>query len=277
MIEGKPSETAQIVCLMRALENFREKEKSLLKDKYAEYFLFGRFKFWLSFLTGIPGILFFPTYQWLYDAAVLRHALMDEVIRQNADKLPVVILGAGFDSRSLRLKEHLKNGIYEIDFEATQKMKHSILKKHGFNTDHVHYIKANFAEQKLEDILEPLNLKGKPVVLIWEGVTMYLEEGIVFDTIKTIGDYFGKGTIAIADFWMHSLPLPQFFRAPIKALFHILWDEPIIFGTSTEYLKERVAKMSGLTCEIYDYTALSKKFNTPRSIYSPFFTAVLKY
>ena len=37
--------------------------------------------------------------------------------------MPVVLLGAGYDSRSLRLKDHIKHGIWEFDFPATQRRK----------------------------------------------------------------------------------------------------------------------------------------------------------
>ncbi|MCB1159805.1 MAG: class I SAM-dependent methyltransferase [Leptospiraceae bacterium] len=277
MKEGKPSETAQIVCLMRALEHEWKKDNSLLQDKYAKHFLQGRFQLWLNLLSGPVGKLFFPTYQWLYDAAILRSALMDEYIIKYAHTMPVVLLGAGFDSRSLRLKPYLKQGIYEIDFHATQELKKQILNSQNYDTSHVSYHTADFTQKTLYEILEPLQLKNRPVILIWEGVTMYLEEALIYDTIKTIGQYFAKGTYLIADYWLHSFPLPGFILNPIRDMFSLFWDEPIVFGTFPEELERKIRKINGPKYRSYNYENLSKHFAVNRTLFSPFFTAVLEY
>ncbi len=277
MIDGKPSETAQIVCLMRALEYKWNGEKSLLSDKYAEFFLSGRFKFWHSFLSGVSGRILFPAFQWLYDAAVLRSALMDEYVRKHGNECPVVILGAGFDSRAVRMKEQMRKGVYEIDFPATQEYKRSVLRQNEIDDSHVSYYNADFMENTLMEILSGLNLQGRKVILIWEGVSMYLTEELVYETVRNIGQYFGKDSVLIADFWLQSFALPEFINRSVQHLFQILWDEPILFGTSPEELKKNLEEKEGFECGIMSYDSLSEMFSVPKTLYSPFFTAIVKY
>jgi methyltransferase (TIGR00027 family) len=277
MKEGRPSETAQIVCLMRALEYEWKKEESLLKDKYAKMFLTGRYDLWLRVLSSFGGQITFPSFQWIFDAAILRSALMDEVIKGNSHQYPVILLGAGFDSRSLRLKDYLKKGIYEIDFPATQILKKSILEEHKLDTSHVTYIEADFDETPIDKIFDGLGLRNAPVILIWEGVTMYLEEQLVYNTIKEVGNYFGKGTILLADYWLQSFPLPQFLQNSIRDIFAVLWNEPIVFGTSEEELQKNISKQTNVQMKIFDYKYLCKHFGVKGTIYSPFFTAKMEY
>ena len=277
MKEGRPSETAQIVCLMRALEYEWKKETSLLKDQYAKKFLTGRYDLWLRVLSSFGGQITFPSFQWIFDAAILRSALMDEGIKENSNQYPVVLLGAGFDSRSLRLKSCLNNGIYEIDFPATQVLKKSILEQNQFDTSHVTYIEADFDEKPIDQIFEELKLRNTPVILIWEGVTMYLEEQLVYHTINEVGKYFGKGTILLADYWLQSFPLPQFLQNSIRDIFAVLWNEPIIFGTSEEELQKNISEKTNVKMDIFDYKHLCKHFGIKGTIYSPFFTAKMEY
>lgn len=202
----------------------------------------------------------------LYDWVILRHALMDSLVRDVGQKRQVILLGAGYDSRSLRLKEHVNNKIIEIDFPATQQSKKNKLEKAGFSTDKIHFLEADFINQSLPDILSDLdkfNLKDQKVLIIWEGVTMYITEEIVANTIRSVKNYFGPGTIMVADYWrssQNSMAKATFERLT-SSVMKAFFKEPLLFSTNAQIFSEIATRNGALKVKCYNGADICEKLN----------------
>jgi methyltransferase (TIGR00027 family) len=208
---NKSSQTAQFVCLMRAMANLCP-EIPEFSDPLAKYFLTWMWSFWL-FLTRLVVKLFpsrtssFPV--WLKRFGMhmqFRTVVIDKALRDALPFEQLVILGAGLDSRAWRMKSELKDvQVYEVDFPSTQewkmeKVKEMIKSENSMEEkERIHFVPVDFTKDKLEDCLEKHGYsKRKRTFWIWEGVTMYLEEDNVKGTLKLISELSaGGGTIAL--------------------------------------------------------------------------------
>ena len=134
MRAGKSSISAQATALVRALESRRPAAERLLDDRFACGFLDGSNRALLRLLCAtaigaaatalldqlMPGTRDSVTARTLHIDRELRAALAVDV-RQ------VVILGAGFDCRSLRIRGIEKARVFEVDHPATQARKRQCL------------------------------------------------------------------------------------------------------------------------------------------------------
>ena len=154
-----------------------------------------------------------------------------------------VILGAGFDTRAMRLPE--KSGIksFEVDKPETQSIKHKLLEKAGIDISGVVFVPADFEKDdwfgKLVDAgYDP----ARPAFFLWEGVTMYLDRQAIESTLRRIATTVHGSAVAFDYFTDECLLSSAFYwkfaRASTKAV-----GEPLKFGfdstpPSAERLKE---------------------------------------
>jgi len=141
---------------------------------------------------------------------VARHRIIDDLLRAKLavdPKLCVVIIGAGFDSRAYRLS----GGVWvELDEPQVIDYKNSRLPVAKCPNE-LHRVPIDFASETLASKLAPY-AKGKPAVIVIEGVFMYLTPEIIKDLIATLQRLFPRNTL-ICD--LLSLP---FFRRYVKTL-----------------------------------------------------------
>src|SRR5215813_9492700 len=129
------SRTAEVMAAMRAIEQFQPAPRRIICDPYASEFLIRPyFKLlarsrWLANSTTravdvwAPGALEFLT---------IRARLSDEIAAEMAANglEQVVLLGAGFDTMSLRIEDALRNvTIFEVDHPATQAVKRKVMSR----------------------------------------------------------------------------------------------------------------------------------------------------
>ena len=123
-----------------------------------------------------------------FSSGVARTIYIDDLLKKtiNSGIKQVIILGAGFDTRSLRL-EFLKNiSVIEIDHPDTaqfkiQKIKDSI----GELPQNVKYYQIDFNQESLIDMATRNNINlNIPTTFIWEGVTNYLEQEAIDTTFE---------------------------------------------------------------------------------------------
>jgi methyltransferase (TIGR00027 family) len=125
-------------------------------------------------------------------AIVLRARFIDDYARQclNDGFEQVVLLGAGYDSRFLRLPEFHSAKIYELDLYSTQVIKKSMtLKLLGSLPRNVTYVSIDFSRDSIA--LKLLNAgfqKHKKTLIIWEGVTLFLNQDILEKTLGRLAD-----------------------------------------------------------------------------------------
>jgi methyltransferase (TIGR00027 family) len=127
----------------------------------------------------------------IYGAQICRTRYIDDVA-QNAQSQGIgqmVILGAGLDTRPYRLSrmDHLK--VIEVDLPSAQNEKKKRLQGClGRLPEYVTFIPIDFDTQTLEEVFANTAFDlSMPAIFIWEGVTQYLSEETVRQTLSFIG------------------------------------------------------------------------------------------
>ena len=93
-----------------------------------------------------------------------------------------MLLGAGFDARAHRLPGIERVRVFEVDHPATQAMKRRVV---GAAPAHVTYVPVEFGRDALPEALARAGLRGDArTLLLWEGVTNYLDEPTVDATLR---------------------------------------------------------------------------------------------
>lgn len=113
---------------------------------------------------------------------LVRHRIIDDALRQLLAAHPdlcVITIGAGLDSRPYRLT----GGIwFELDEPAVVAFKNERLPALDC-PNQLQRIPIEFCTDSLEDKLAPLALEGRPVMVVMEGVFIYLSEEEIAKTL----------------------------------------------------------------------------------------------
>jgi len=191
------------MALFRAIETVRPSHKRLFADPYATIFLDGGLKRAIK-LSTLPfiGRLIPKIIQskgpGALSSGIARTKYIDDLLEQTIRNgvRQVIILGAGFDTRALRLDLLHSVPVIEIDHPDTAKFKIDKLKEAlGQLPQNVSYLQTDFNKQSLEDLASEHHLNlNIPTTIIWEGVTNYLTQQAVdktFEFVKkfTIGSH----------------------------------------------------------------------------------------
>jgi methyltransferase (TIGR00027 family) len=121
---------------------------------------------------------------------VARHRIIDDLLRAdlvNNPDLPVVIIGAGFDSRGFRL--HGGRWL-ELDEPQVIDYKNERLPT-SQSQNQVQRIPIDFSNESLEDKLSTFS-QATAVVVVIEGVFQYLEVETIVELLKTLQRLFPK-------------------------------------------------------------------------------------
>lgn len=191
MKEDVTSRTAQYMALFRALETTRSRDRRLFTDKFASWFLDNRLKLGV-WLCRIPG--WRPLAEWIIrkkipgalSSGIARTKYIDDLLLQAVDKgaQQVYILGAGFDTRGLRLPFLRQLKVVEIDHPNTAAYKLSKLRAHKLPAK-VYYYQIDFNRQSLDQLSALNNFDfTMPTAIIWEGVTNYLNKEAIDSTFS---------------------------------------------------------------------------------------------
>lgn len=157
----------------------------------------------------------------------------------------IVILGAGWDTRAYRFLDLLKNVcVFEVDRPALQAWKRRRVKEElGPQPSNLTYLEIDFQTQKLSDVMAASNYDPhQKTFFIWEGVTMYLPEEAVSDTLQWIACQ-APGSTIVFDFADASVieftrrvqagfePKTEYGHlAAERARQLASWNEPWLFG-----------------------------------------------
>jgi methyltransferase (TIGR00027 family) len=115
---------------------------------------------------------------------------------QNGAK-QLVILGAGFDTRPYRFAELVKDKkVFEVDYASTQEIKKRRLAAASIPIPpNVNFVEIDFKKQSLRDVLSAAGYDAsQKAFFIWEGVSMYLAEQAVRETLRAISSYAASGS-----------------------------------------------------------------------------------
>lgn len=120
---------------------------------------------------------------------VARHRIIDDLLRQELAAHPdlrVVIIGAGFDSRAYRLKGGTWVELDEPQVIAYKNERLPVADAHN----ELHRVAIDFSTDSVEDKLSPFAGNGGPVVVVVEGVFMYLEQQAIEQLLQTLRRLF---------------------------------------------------------------------------------------
>lgn len=204
MKKNQSSKSAEGVAYFRAIEAQRPVSERICYDPYARalipgVILYSLFKLMIN--SGIyeriaPGATAFIVGRERYIDDFLKASLLDGVDQ-------VVILGAGFDTRAYRIPGIEKTQVFEIDHPDTQAVKLDRLKK-VINPlpSYVTFISVDFNTQQLGERLQSsgYNEQGK-TLFIWQGVTYFLTQEGVDNTLDFIANHSGDRSAVIFDYF----------------------------------------------------------------------------
>ncbi len=167
----------------------------------------------------------------------------------------VVILGAGFDTRAYRLVELLKAArVFEVDQPSTQEYKKHRVRETGIEVPpNLTYVPVDFRHDKLGDVLAAAGYDStQRTFFIWEGVTMYLPEAAVEETLRWVASQ-APGSTIVFDFvgamvikFMTTVDLnvlPEAAKRAISRLRELIAGEPWIFGIPDTGEREFLGKL----------------------------------
>jgi len=201
----KASRTAQYMALFRALETNRNSNDQLFRDPFAIYFLDKGLKratkaFKIPILRPLISKIIQKKIPGAFSSGVARTKYIDDLLQKiiAADVEQVIILGAGFDTRALRLDFLRSIPIIEIDHPNTSNFKIEAFKKCiGELPENIIFCQIDFNTQSLEELSAEMKFDfTKRTTVIWEGVTNYLTEESINKTFTFITG-FPKGSYVI--------------------------------------------------------------------------------
>ena len=180
----------------KAFEALYPTEKRLFQDEYSIRLLTPGWRL-LSINIFKNKFLFDRVLKWGEKMApggqnglMCRVRYIDEVLQEAiSDGIDAVVnLGAGFDTRSLRIKELSSLKIFEIDHPAVITEKIRRFKQLKFEVpENLHYAPIDFNTLTLKQGLEKAGYDPSlKTFFIWEGVTNYISKEAVESTLKYI-------------------------------------------------------------------------------------------
>lgn len=111
---------------------------------------------------------------------------LTETLKAGLDS--IVILGAGLDTLAYRLPEVAKVRVYEVDLPKNIAYKKRTLERlFGGVPAHVTLVPTDFEDQRLDTVLKAAGYDfDQRTFFVWEGVTQYLTEAAVRDTLDVL-------------------------------------------------------------------------------------------
>jgi methyltransferase (TIGR00027 family) len=202
-----PSKTAETIAMVRVGESRRPEDERISYDPYAIRFISQEV---LEFATNnpekyraflaqserlVPGVRNSIIARVRYIDALVNSAIGDELEQ-------LVILGAGYDTRAYRI-EGLKNiRIFEVDKQATQKIKMEKIEEiFGSLPSHVTYVSVDIGVDNLgERLMENGYDRSLKTLFIMEGLFMYLPPGTVDEMLSFIAQNSGRNSAIVFDY-----------------------------------------------------------------------------
>jgi len=197
---------------------------------------------WASRLAGVEGEELARRYDQGFPSAELwvavRTAFFDREIRRltgEAKAGQVVVLGAGFDTRAVRLAG---SGVrwFEVDRLESQEEK---LRRLGALADYPRqaatFVSCDFEKEDFLDRLAAAGFRAEePAIFLWEGVTLYLPEAAVRTTLRNIARRCHARTVVLFDYIGKKMGDREVRSAGDLAIHAVSVEvgEPIVFGSN---------------------------------------------
>lgn len=266
-IEEKVSLTARFTCLIRALSYYENKTQYRSEDYIAPMLLHPLLNR-LAKLKVFGSIFRFFAPKGIYEYVIARTKYIDEALKTNGPRMEqVLLLGAGFDSRSVRLNDILKHAVFfELDSPVTQNAKIRILNQKKIEIpSNVVYIPLDFEKDSVSEKLDANGFqRGKKCFFLLEGLTMYLNANSIEDTFQLISDYAGAGSIVVFDYVHQSVIRHENKYEGEKKLSTLVsaFGEKWSFGFEKDKISDYLLEFGLLLADQTDSIALKKRYFT---------------
>lgn len=241
------SRTAQSMALFRAIETTKRESRRLIEDPYAVIFLPPAFKA-ITRIATVPILrplvesIIDVRYPGARSSGVARTRLIDDWLVSEADSGldQIVVLGAGFDSRCLRLRKLATVPIYELDRQSVLAEKQRAYERADVEIPgNRKAIPIDFLQDTVsEKLLASTFRRAAKNIVLWEGVTNYLSHSAVTSVFSTFADISSAGTSIIFTYIHKSVLEDGFETVGLQRLRQRLvrWGEPWTFGFYPEQL-----------------------------------------
>ncbi|HEX2486207.1 MAG TPA: SAM-dependent methyltransferase [Myxococcota bacterium] len=240
------SRTAQYMALFRALETLRPPAERLFADPYARAFLP---RAWaaavrLATLRPVARALERAIDRRVAGArtsGIARTRLIDDRVTDAvaAGARQVVLLGAGFDTRALRLRELADVPVYEVDrAELLARKEEQLARRVGTSRARRIAVPVDFLRDDFSRALESAGFeRGRPTALLCEGVTNYLDAAAVGALFRFAGRC-ARGSRFVFTYVHADVIRGRYAAADLAPLFTRLDElgEPWTFGFLPEEL-----------------------------------------
>ncbi|MGH9832229.1 MAG: class I SAM-dependent methyltransferase [Blastocatellia bacterium] len=262
------SRTAEGMALIRAIEQFQPASRRIIYDPYASQFLIKpHFKLlarsrWLA-KPVMRGIDFWA--RGAQEFLTARPRLADETAAEMAAAglEQIVLLGAGFDTMSPRIKESLRNvKIFEVDDPATQVVKREVIGRIGA-PENLRFVAVDFEQ---DDFAEKLRQAGfgaeRRSLIVWMGVTYYLTAQAMARALSQIATPGAAGMRLIFDYMLEEVVdgTTQNRDALSKARIVARLGEPWLFGLKPAEVGDYLAAFNFKLLKDYDADELRARY-----------------
>lgn len=168
------ADTAFAIATIRAEESGQP--APLFEDPYAAFFA-------AAGAHAAEGTKRFLDLPFFREGIRLRTRFIDDAVRDAVASgiRQVVILGAGFDARALRMPELAAARVFEIDTPGQLERKRAILAASGVEVPpRVTYVPVDFETTSLESVVLP----REPTAFVWEGVIGYIDRRTIDASLR---------------------------------------------------------------------------------------------
>ena len=204
-VREKPCQTALDSVYSRALANKKYKGMPWGPDSLAEIFLSPDLINNINNPISLEKEIKKKQLRGIYAYNIARTIYFDQLFKQHlSENIPqIVILGAGYDTRSFRFQDLIKEtAIFELDAITTQKRKGTCLSAAGIQIPkNLRITSIDFTKNSLKEILVNAGYdRNKKTLFIWEGVAPYLTPEAVNNTLDFIKLNSPPGSIISFDY-----------------------------------------------------------------------------
>lgn len=245
------SETARSMAAFRALESAKPARERLFSDPYAKRFLSPVQRF-LAACSQVTVL------RWLVElyadsrapgariSGIARTRLIDDWLGEEVGNgvRQIVMLGAGFDCRALRLPSLADIPLIEIDRSEMIAYKSRLLDRETKGRRNVKRVEGDFLTESFAARLREVGYaSGLKTLFLWEGVTNYLDDKSVAAVFDFVAGNAPPGS-RIAFTYVHADAVAGRFNAPgLRSLLGALRQlgEPWTFGFDPEALPTYLA------------------------------------
>jgi methyltransferase (TIGR00027 family) len=261
------SRTAEGVALLRTLEQLQPAGRRILNDPYAAAFLQHPRLRWIARSWLLSRLTLRFLNRWspgAQEMLTLRARLVDDLaIEMTVGLEQIVMLGAGFDTMALRIKDVLRTvTVFEVDHPATQAVKSEALARIGMPVN-VRFVAVDFER---DDFVAKLREAGftpeRRSLIVWVGVTCYLTVQAITRAMNQIAALGGAGTRLVFDYILAEVidGTSRNRDALSKARRMARLGEPWLFGLAPEQLPDYLASFGFQLIKDYGAAALRGRY-----------------